>query len=97
MAGETTFHFVTEGIQAALERAAAAAKGKDVRIDGGVATLRQFLRARLIDDVYLGISPVLLGSGEPLFANLDLLKLGYRRTEHVARPKATHVARTKQS
>lgn len=91
MAGNTTFHFVTEGIQAAAQRASAAANGKDVRVGGGVATIQQFLRAGLIDEMHLAISPVLLGSGERLFADIDMLKLGFRCTEHVSTPKATHV------
>ncbi|MHB8813357.1 MAG: dihydrofolate reductase family protein [Steroidobacteraceae bacterium] len=91
MEGGTTFHFVTDGIQAALERAKSAANGKDVRIGGGVATIQQFLRARLIDDLHLAISPALLGSGERLFADLDAVELGYRCVEHVATEKATHV------
>lgn len=91
MQGGTTFYFVTEGIEAALEKAAAAAAGKDIRLGGGVATIRQYLRARLIDELHLAISPVLLGSGEPLFADLDLPKLGYRCTSHVSSPKATHI------
>ena len=96
MAGQTTFHFVTEGIHAALERASAAANGKDIRIGGGVSTIQQFLRARLIDHLHLAIAPILLGSGESLFAGLDLLQLGYRCTEHVSTPMATHVILTKQ-
>ncbi|MFT3870555.1 MAG: dihydrofolate reductase family protein [Nibricoccus sp.] len=95
MAGGTTFHFVTEGIHAALDRAKEAAKGKDIRIGGGVATIRQYLQAGLIDEMHLAISPVLLGSGEHLFNGIDLLKLGYRCTEHVAAEKATHVVLTK--
>lgn len=91
MEGGTAFHFVTDGIQAALERAKSAANGKDVRIGGGVATIQQFLRARLIDDLHLVISPVLLGSGERLFADLDAVALGYRCVEQVATEKATHV------
>lgn len=91
MAGGTTFHFVTEGIQHALERALEAANGQDVRLGGGVATLRQYLRAGLIDELHLAIAPVLLGSGESLFADLDLPALGYRRAEHVATPGATHL------
>jgi len=97
MAGQTTFHFVTDGIHAAVERASAAAAGKDIRIGGGVATIQQFLRARLIDELHLAISPVLLGSGEQLFANIDLLKLGYRCTHQVATSKATHVVLGKQN
>jgi len=91
MEGGTTFHFVTDGIQSALEQARAAANGKDVRIGGGVATIQQFLRARLIDDLHIAISPVLLGSGESLFAGLDMSELGYRCVEHTATDKATHV------
>jgi dihydrofolate reductase len=96
MAGGTTFHFVTDGIHAAVERASAAANGKDVRIGGGIATIQQFLRAGLIDHLHLAISPILLGSGENLFANVDMLKLGYQCTERVSTPKATHVAITRQ-
>jgi dihydrofolate reductase len=91
MAGGTTFHFVTDGIHSALEKALAAAGDKDVRIGGGVATIRQYLRAGLIDELHLAISPVLLGSGEHLLAGIDLLGLGYRCTEHVGSPRATHV------
>jgi len=91
MAGDTIFHFVTEGIHAASERALAAANGKDVRIGGGVATIQQFLRARLIDEMHLAIGPVVLGSGEPLFAGIDLPKLGYRCTEHASSPNALHM------
>lgn len=91
MQGGTTFHFVTDGIHTALEKAAAAAAGKDVRIGGGVATIRQYLRAGLIDEIHVAISPVLLGRGEHLFADIDLVELGYRCTEHVATPNATHV------
>ena len=78
MLGGTTFYFVTEGIEAALEQARKAAKGKDVRIGGGVSTLRQYLRAGVIDELHLAMSPVLLGEGEPLFADLDWPKLGLR-------------------
>jgi dihydrofolate reductase len=91
MAGATTFHFVTEGIHAALDRARASAKGRDVRLGGGAATIRQYLSAGLIDELHVAISPVLLGSGEPLFSGIDLLKLGYRCVEHVQSPEATHV------
>lgn len=91
MEGGTTFHFVTDGIEAALERARSVANGKNIRIGGGVATVRQYLRARLIDELHLAISPVLLGSGERLFAGLDMIELGYRCTERVSTDKATHV------
>ena len=91
MAGGTTFHFVTAGIHAALEQAFAAAKGRDVQLGGGVATLRQYLLAGLVDELHFAISPVLLGSGEHLLGGLDLPKLGYRCVEHVASAAATHV------
>jgi dihydrofolate reductase len=97
MAGQTTFHFVTDGIHAVMQRASAAANGKDLRIGGGVATIQQFLRARLIEDVHLAISPSLLGSGEQLFANIDKFKLGYRCTEHVSTPNATHAVFSKHT
>ncbi|RWL01607.1 MAG: dihydrofolate reductase [Mesorhizobium sp.] len=91
MEGGTTFHFVPDGIHSALEKAKAAADGKDVRLGGGVATIRQYLRERLIDDMHLAISPMLLGSGENLFAGIDMVKLGYRCGEQVATPNAMHV------
>ena len=91
MAGGTVFHFVTEGIHAALERAREAAGGRDVRIGGGVATIRQYLAARLIDDLHLATRPVLLGRGESLFRDLDLRTLGYECEKSVAGERATHV------
>jgi dihydrofolate reductase len=91
MEGGTTFHFVTGGIEDALERARDAANGKDVRLGGGVATLRQYLAARLVDEMHLAVSPVLLGAGESLFAGLDLPKLGYRVTDRVTTGAASHV------
>jgi len=97
MSGGTTFHFVTDGIHAALERAREAANGQDIRLGGGVATIRQYLEAGLIDELHLAISPILLGSGEHLFANLDTLALGYDCTEHVAPAEAMHCVLTKQS
>jgi dihydrofolate reductase len=97
MQGGTTFHFVTDGIEAALERAKAAADGKDIRVGGGVATIRQYLRARLVDEMHVAISPALLGSGELLFADLNLPELGYRCDEHVGSPKATHVVISRTS
>jgi len=90
MDGGTVFHFVTDGIEAALERARAAAGAKDIRIGGGAATVRQYLKARLIDEMHLAVSPILLGSGEHLLAGIDLLALGYACTAWVASPKATH-------
>jgi dihydrofolate reductase len=95
MEGGTTFQFVTEGIHAALERATEAAKGQDVRLGGGVATIREYLRAGLVDEVHLAISPVLLGSGENLLVGMDLPRLGYQRTEHSSTEQATHVVLTK--
>ena len=91
MEGGTTFYFVTGGIHAALEQAKAAAGGKDVRVGGGVSTIRQYLQEKLIDEMHLAVSPMLLGSGENLFAGLDMLKLGYTCTEQVATTLATHV------
>lgn len=91
MQGGTSFHFVTGGLHEALERAAAAANGQDVLIGGGVATVRQYLQARLIDEMHFAISPILLGSGEHLFAGIDALKLGYACSEHLPSPGATHV------
>ncbi|MGH6948982.1 MAG: dihydrofolate reductase family protein [Kiloniellales bacterium] len=95
MDGGTTFHFVTDGIEAALKRATEAANGQDIRLGGGVATIRQYLRAGLIDEMHLAISPVLLGAGEHLLAGVDLPKLGYRCSEHVPTENATHVVVTR--
>jgi dihydrofolate reductase len=95
MEGGTTFHFVTDGIHAALERAKQAAKGKDVRLGGGAASIRQYLTAGLIDEIHLAISPVVLGRGEHLFAGIDMARLGYRCTEHVSSANAMHVVLTK--
>jgi dihydrofolate reductase len=97
MAGGTVFHFVTDGIHAARERATAAAGGKDVRVGGGVSTVRQYLRAGLIDDLHLVVSPVLLGAGEHLFRDLDLPGLGYECTNQVAGERATHVFVSKRA
>ena len=91
MAGGTPFHFVTEGIHAALQRATEAAKGGDIRLGGGVATIRQYLRAGLVDQMHLAIAPVLLGAGEHLLQGIDAVKLGYRCSEHVPSAKVTHV------
>jgi dihydrofolate reductase len=93
--GGTVFHFVTDGIQAALQRATEAAQGQDVQIGGGVETIREYLRAALIDELHLAISPVLLGSGEHLFTGIDAPKLGYRCTKQVATANATHVVLTR--
>ncbi len=95
MNGGTTFHFITEGIHVALERALDAAEDKDVRIGGGVSTIQQYLNAKLIDEMHIAISPVLLGAGENLFAKIDLVSLGYKCTQHVPTDKATHFIITK--
>lgn len=96
MEGGTTFHFVTDGIDAALERAMGAANGQDVRLGGGVATIRQYLLAGLIDEMHLAIAPTLLGTGEHLFADIDAPRLGYRCAECVSTANATHVVITKR-
>ncbi len=95
MEGGTTFHFVTDGIHAALDRARAAAGDKDVRIGGGVATIREFLRAGLVDEMHLALGPALLGTGEALLAGIDLPALGFTCTERVATPHALHVVLTR--
>jgi len=91
MKGGTTFHFVTEGIEEAAKRAAAAAGGRDVRIGGGVSTVQQYLKAGVIDEMHLVVSPVLLGAGEKFFGNLDLVKMGFRVTRHVMSERVMHV------
>jgi len=91
MAGGTEFRFVTDGIHAALEQAKAAAGGRDVRLGGGVSTIRQYLRAGLIDELHLAMRPVLLGAGEHLLHGIDLRSLGYECTRHVAGERAMHV------
>ena len=91
MEGGTTFHFVTQGIEEALRRAKEAAGAKDVRLGGGVETIRQYLRARLVDELHLAISPIVLGSGEHLLSGLDLLALGYQVQERATSEAAMHV------
>jgi dihydrofolate reductase len=95
MEGGTVFHFVTDGIEAALERARSAAGDKDVRLLGGADTIRQYLRARLVDEMHLAVSPILLGGGESLFAGINLPKLGYRCSEYIATNKAAHYVITR--
>jgi dihydrofolate reductase len=95
MEGGTTFHFVTGGIEAALAEAKAAAGDLDVKIGGGVSTVRQYLLAGAIDDLHLALSPVVLGRGEALFAGIDLPGLGYRVSEAVPTELATHVVLTR--
>jgi dihydrofolate reductase len=91
MDGGTTFYFVTEGAAVALERAREAAGDKDVRVGGGVNVIQQYLRDRLIDEMHIAISPVLLGSGERLFEGVNLPALGYTCVEHEATARATHM------
>jgi dihydrofolate reductase len=91
MAGGTTFHFVTDGLESALEQAKAAANRKDVRIGGGVSVLRQYLSAGKVNEVHLAMSPVLLGEGEHLFAGINLHQLGFTSVRAVAGENATHV------
>jgi dihydrofolate reductase len=91
MEGGTKFHFVTDGAEEALRRAREAAAGADVRLGGGAATIRQYLRAGLVDELHIAISPTLLGSGEPLLEGIDLPALGYAVAEHVPGDAATHV------
>ena len=88
---DTTFHFVTEGLDQALTRAKAAAGDKGVRLGGGVATLREAFRGRHIDEAHFAVSPVLLGQGEAVFADLDLPALGYTVTQRVAGEGAEHI------
>ncbi|MGH9014372.1 MAG: dihydrofolate reductase family protein [Acidimicrobiia bacterium] len=90
MQGGTTFHFVDDGIEAALERALDAADGNDVRVGGGPATIQQYLRAGLIDDMHLVIVPILLGGGERLFDHLDGGAVGYECVEFVSSPTVAH-------
>jgi dihydrofolate reductase len=96
MAGGTTFHFVTGGIHEALDRARHVAGGREVRLGGGVATVRQGLRAGLVVELHLAIAPILLGAGEAMFAELDLPGLSYERAQFVATPKATHIVLTRR-
>lgn len=94
--GGTVFHFVTDGIEAAFERAKSAAGDKNVKIGGGVSTVRQYLQAGLVDEMHLAISPVVFGQGEALFSGLDLPALGFSVIEHAATDAATHIVLAKQ-
>ena len=96
MAGGTTFHFVTEGAAVALDRARGAAGGKDVRLGGGVNVIQQYLRLRLVDELHIAISPVLLGAGERLFEGVNLPALGYACVRHEATARATHIVLSRQ-
>jgi dihydrofolate reductase len=97
MEGGTVFHFVTGGILEALKRATEAAGGKDIRVGGGVATIQQYVKAGLVDEMHLAVTPVVLGAGENLFAGMDLARLGYRCVESVGAEKAMHVVLRKQA
>ena len=96
MEGGTVFHFVTDGIHSALERARDAAKGKDIRLGGGVSTVRQYLQAGLIDEMHLTVSPILLGAGENLLAGIDTVSLGYECTEYVGSTLTSHFVLTRK-
>lgn len=95
MEGGTTFHFVTEGIHVALDRARKAAGGKDVRIVGGVNVIQQYIREKLVDEMHIPIAPVVLGSGEHLYQGINLLELGYKLAEHITTSDAMHLVFTR--
>ena len=95
MLGGTTFHFVSGGIEEALQKARAAAGAKDVKIGGGVETVRQYVQAGHVDEIHLALAPVALGQGEALFTGIDLRALGYRTVEHVPTEHATHIVLAK--
>jgi dihydrofolate reductase len=97
MSGGTTFHFVTDGIHNALARAVDVSAGKDVRLGGGVATIREYLRAGLVDQMHLAYVPVLLGSGEDLLAGIDLPGLGYHLDTHTTSANSLHVLIAKKN
>jgi len=95
MLGGTTFHFVTDGIEVALQQAREAAGAKDIKIGGGTETVRQYIQAGHVDEIHLALAPVVLGQGEALFSGLDLHGLGYRIVEHVPTERATHIVLAK--
>ena len=95
MLGGTTFHFVSEGIDVALQKARAAAGAKDIKIGGGVETVRQYIQAGHVDEIHLAMAPVAIGRGEAVFSGLDLRGLGYRTVEHVPTARATHIVLAK--
>jgi dihydrofolate reductase len=95
MLGGTTFHFITGGIEEALQKAREAAGAKDIKIGGGVETVRQYVQAGHVDEIHLAMAPVAIGQGEALFSGLDLRALGYRTVEHVATERATHIVLAK--
>jgi dihydrofolate reductase len=96
MKGGTVFHFVTDGIESALAQARKAAAGKDIRIGGGVSTVRQFLQAGHIDEIHYAVSPVFLGSGESLFSGIDLFQLGYHKIQRIVGEGSTHFILSKE-
>lgn len=95
MLGGTTFHFITDGIDVALQKARDVAGTKDIKIGGGVETVKQYVQAGHVDEIHLALAPVALGEGEALFNGLDLRALGYRTVEHVATQRATHIVLAK--
>ena len=95
MEGGNVFHFVTEGIEAALERAREAAGARDIRLGGGASTVRQYLQAKLVDEMHIAVSPMLLGAGEPLLAGIDLPKLGYKCTKSATGERAVFYSITR--
>lgn len=95
MKGGTTFHFITEGMEIALQQAREVAGTKDIQICGGVSTIQQYLKAQLIDEMHIVITPVILGTGERLFENIDLINLGYKITHYKLSDKAMHLIITK--
>ena len=95
MLGGTTFHFVSGGIDEALQKARDAAGEKDVKIGGGVETVKQYVQAGYVDEIHLAVAPLVLGQGESLFSGLDLRALGYRTVEHVPTNRATHIVLAK--
>ena len=96
MSGGTEFRFVTDGIESALKQAKAAAGNRNVRLGGGVSTVRQYLQAGLIDELHFAMRPVLLGAGENLFKDIDARALGYECTERLVGERATHVFLSKR-
>jgi len=95
MKGDTVFHFVTDGIESAIEKANEAAAGKDIRIGGGASTIRQFLQAGYIDEIHFAFSPIFLGSGEHLFSGIDVSDLGFNKIQRIIGEGATHFILTK--